>query len=128
MNNLSYASIYHYYHREKFLKYALFSHQFCLESNSLMSTNINLVISAGSVTGYFGKKQIRANDIHPTRLSSTEKKQIRRRALLAKFSQIESLQNVLLCTHNSILKDRNTGMIDYGLMEIRSIIQAGRMD
>ena len=124
IDNLSYATIYHYYHREKFLHYPLFSHQFCLESNSLLSVTINLAISAGSLTGYFGKKQIRTDNIHPTRFSSTEKKEIRRKALFAKFSQIESLRYVLLCTLDSVLMDKTSRIIDNDLMEIRSIIRA----
>jgi hypothetical protein len=122
IDDLSYASIYHYYHREKFLPYPLFSYQFCLESNSILSININMAISAGSISGYFGKKQIRASTITPTVFSFTEKKQIRRKALYAKFSQIESLRFLLLCTKNCNLIDKTTQNIDYDLMEIRSMI------
>jgi hypothetical protein len=125
IDNLSYATVYHYYHREKFALYPLFSYQFCIESNSLLSININVAISAGSSTGYFGKKQIRPDNIHPMLFSRTEKKRIRRKALFAKFSQIESLRHVLHCTRESVLVDRSTHIIDYDLMDIRTQLCQG---
>jgi predicted NAD-dependent protein-ADP-ribosyltransferase YbiA (DUF1768 family) len=127
LDSLEWKTIEHYYQASKFFKKNLeFYKQFSLTMKTDISEDVEMARGAGSASGKFKGVQKR-----PTKISidpdfyGDREKEIRRTALMAKFSKNEELRRVLLNTKKAQLKHYVKGekpVLDVPLMEVRKEI------
>lgn len=127
LDSLEWKTIEHYYQASKFFKKNLeFYKQFSLTMKTDISEDVEMARGAGSASGKFKGVQKR-----PTKISidpdfyGDREKEIRRTALMAKFSNNEELRRVLLNTKKAQLKHYVKGekpVLDVPLMEVRKEI------
>ena len=127
LDSLEWKTIEHYYQASKFFKKNLeFYKQFSLSMKTDISEDVEIARGAGSASGKFKGVQKRPTNISidPDFYGDREK-EIRRIALMAKFSKNEELRRVLLNTKKAQLKHYVKGekpVLDVSLMEVRKEI------
>ena len=131
VDQMKWQSVEHYYQGAKFKKHHPdFYRLFSLDSNSDFCKDVDLAKFAGSKEGSYKKGsqiiQLRPKTIRidpdfygPRKIEEREK------ALYAKFSQNLDIKEILLGTHNAVLKrfiPKETPQIDHELMTVRKKI------
>ena len=124
LDSLEWKTVEHYYQASKFFKKNLeFYKQFSLSMKTDISEDVEMARSAGSASGKFKGVQKRPTNISidPDFYGDREK-EVRKTAVMAKFSQNEDLRRILLNTKKAQLKHYIKGEkseLDITLMEVR---------
>ena len=128
IDQMKWQSVEHYYQGAKFKKHHPDFYQlFSLDSNSPFCKDVELAKIAGSAEGSY-KKGSQLIELRPKLIRidpdfyGPRKGEEREKALHAKFSQNLDIKEVLLATHNAVLKrfiPKETPHKDHELMKVR---------